>query len=57
MKNEMRALLAAAALDRGTVVLRSETRNQRDEIAQVLTSKLVVHRKPQAPVLSNNSIL
>jgi acyl dehydratase len=36
--------------DRGIVVLRSETRTQRDEIVQVLTSKLVVPRKPQAPV-------
>ena len=32
--------------DRGIVVLRSETRNQRDEVVQVLTSKLVVPRRP-----------
>ena len=31
--------------DRGIVVLRSETRNQRDEVVQVLTSKLVVPRR------------
>ncbi len=31
--------------DRGIVTLRSETRNQRGEIAQVLTSKLVVMRR------------
>ncbi|WP_246777209.1 MaoC family dehydratase [Microvirga sp. VF16] len=30
--------------DRGIVILRSETRNQRGEIVQVLTSKLVVPR-------------
>ena len=36
--------------DRGIVVLRSETRNQRGEAVQVLTSKLVVPRKAQAPV-------
>lgn len=31
--------------DRGIVTVRSETRNQRGEIAQVLTSKLVVMRR------------
>jgi acyl dehydratase len=31
--------------DRGMVVLRSETRNQRDEVVQVLTAKLVVPRR------------
>ena len=31
--------------DRGTVTLRSETRNQRDEIVQILTAKLVVQRR------------
>ena len=31
--------------DRGTATLRSETRNQRDEIVQVLTAKLVVPRR------------
>jgi len=34
--------------DRGIVVLRSETRNQRGEVVQVLTSRLVVPRKPKA---------
>jgi len=34
--------------DRGIVVLRSETRNQRGEAVQVLTSRLVVPRKPPA---------
>ena len=32
--------------DRGMVVLRSETRNQRGEVVQVLTAKLVVPRRP-----------
>ncbi|CAL92808.1 MaoC family dehydratase [Azoarcus olearius] len=32
--------------DRGIVTLRSETRNQRGEILQVLTSRLVVPRRP-----------
>jgi len=36
--------------DRGIVVLRSETRNQHGDVVQVLTSKLVVPRKAQAPV-------
>jgi acyl dehydratase len=31
--------------NRGMVTLRSETRNQRGEIAQVTTAKLVVHRR------------
>ncbi|MCI4680804.1 dehydratase, partial [Rhodoblastus acidophilus] len=31
--------------DRGMVVVRSETRNQRGEVAQVLTAKLVVTRR------------
>jgi len=30
----------------GIVVLRSETRNQRDEVVQVMTAKLVVPRRP-----------
>jgi hypothetical protein len=34
--------------DKGIVVLRNETRNQRGEVVQVLTAKLVVPRKPQA---------
>jgi acyl dehydratase len=32
--------------DRGLVTLRSETRNHRDEVVQVLTAKLVVPRRP-----------
>lgn len=32
--------------DRGIVTVRSETRNQRGEVVQVLTSKLVVPRRP-----------
>jgi acyl dehydratase len=32
--------------DRGMVTLRSETRNQRDEVVQTLTVKLVVPRRP-----------
>jgi acyl dehydratase len=34
--------------DRGTVRVRSETLNQRDEVVQVLTSKLVVPRRASA---------
>ncbi len=34
--------------NKGIVVLRSETRNQNDEIVQVLTSRLVVSRKSGA---------
>jgi len=34
--------------DRGIVALRSETRNQRGEAVQILTSKLVVPRRPVA---------
>jgi acyl dehydratase len=32
--------------DRGIVTVRSETRNQKGEVVQVLTSKLVVPRRP-----------
>jgi acyl dehydratase len=32
--------------DRGMVRMRTETRNQKDEIVQVLTALLVVHRRP-----------
>jgi acyl dehydratase len=32
--------------ERGRVLMRSETRNQRDEIVQTLTSRLVVLRRP-----------
>jgi acyl dehydratase len=41
--------------DRGIVVLHSETRNQRGEVVLVLTAKLVVPRKPQAPASPSNS--
>ena len=34
--------------DRGTVVLRSETRNQGGEVVQILTARLVVPRRPRA---------
>jgi acyl dehydratase len=34
--------------DRGIVLVRSETRNQKGEVVQVLTSKLVVPRRPAA---------
>jgi acyl dehydratase len=34
--------------DRGIVKVRNETRNQRDEIAQILICRLVVLRRPQA---------
>jgi acyl dehydratase len=40
--------------DKGIVVLRNETRNQRGEVVQVLTAKLVVPRKPQASAPSSN---
>ncbi|MGO9392878.1 MaoC family dehydratase [Rhodoblastus sp.] len=33
--------------DRGTITLRSETRNQRGEVAQVFTAKLVVPRRSE----------
>nr|WP_244884922.1 MaoC family dehydratase [Singulisphaera acidiphila] len=32
--------------DRGIVTLRSETRNQEDQVVQILTAKLVVPRRP-----------
>jgi acyl dehydratase len=32
--------------DRGIVTVRSETRNQNGEVSQILTSKLVVPRRP-----------
>jgi acyl dehydratase len=40
--------------DKGIVVLRNETRNQRGEVVQVLTAKLVVPRKPQASASPSN---
>ena len=36
--------------DRGMVTLRSETRNQRGDVVQILTAKLVVPRHPAASV-------
>lgn len=41
--------------DKGIVVVRNETRNQRGEVVQVLTAKLVVPRKPQASASLSNS--
>jgi acyl dehydratase len=35
--------------ERGTVTVRSETLNQRGEIVQAMTAKLVVQRRPAAP--------
>src|SRR5919108_332481 len=35
--------------DSGIVIVRSETRNHRDEIVQILTAKLVVPRRPTEP--------
>jgi acyl dehydratase len=35
--------------DRGIVTFRSETRNQRGEVVQVFTGKLVVPRRPSSP--------
>ena len=40
--------------DKGIVVLRNETSNQRGEVVQVLTAKLVVPRKPQASASPSN---
>jgi acyl dehydratase len=41
--------LSRSRPDRGIVRMRSETRNQRDEIVQVLTSRLVVLRGAKTP--------
>jgi acyl dehydratase len=38
--------------DRGMVRVRSETRNQRDEVVQVLIAKLVVPRRAAAPAVN-----
>ena len=35
--------------DRGMATMRSETRNQRGEVLQILTAKIVVPRRPGAP--------
>ena len=40
--------------DKGIVVLRNETRNQRGEVVQVLTATLLVPRKPQASTCPSN---
>ena len=37
--------------DRGTLKVRSETRNQRDEIVQVLLARLIVPRRVARPQL------
>ena len=42
--------------DQGIVILRNETRNQRGEVVQILTAKLVVPRKPQASASPSNPI-
>ena len=34
--------------DRGIVTLRSETRNQRDEVVQIFVAKIIVPRRPSA---------
>ena len=44
----MRARTVSSRPDRGMVVMRSETLNQRDEAVQTLTAKLVVSRRPGA---------
>jgi acyl dehydratase len=33
--------------DRGTVKVRSETRNQREEVVQILTARMLVPRRPR----------
>jgi acyl dehydratase len=38
--------LSRSRPDRGMVTMRSETRNQRGDVLQILTSKLVVPRRP-----------
>ncbi|MGC9270494.1 MaoC family dehydratase [Acidiphilium sp.] len=40
---------SASRPDRGRVVMRSETRNQRGEVVQVLTARLVVPRRLETP--------
>jgi acyl dehydratase len=39
---------SASRNDRGTVVMRNETRNQRDEIVQQFTARLIVFTRPAA---------
>ena len=34
--------------DRGMITVRSETRNQRGEVVQILTAKLIAYRRPSA---------
>ena len=43
---------SASRPDRGRIVVRSETINQRGEVVQVLTAKLIVPRQEQKAVLS-----
>ena len=42
------AKVSASHPERGTVTVRSETLNQKDEVVQVMTARLVVPRKPTA---------
>jgi acyl dehydratase len=42
--------------DRGMVRVRSETRNQRDEVVQVLVSRLVVPRRATAPSVARGEV-
>jgi acyl dehydratase len=42
--------------DRGTVKVRSETRNQRGEVVQVLIAKLIVPRRVAAPARSGIAV-
>lgn len=42
--------------DRGMVRVRSETRNQRDEVVQVLVSKLIVPRRVTTPSASRSEV-
>ena len=42
--------------DRGMVRVRSETRNQRDEVVQVLVSRLVVPRRATAPSAARSEV-
>jgi acyl dehydratase len=42
------AKVSASHPERGMVTVRSETLNQRDEVVQIMTARLVVPRKPTA---------
>ena len=37
--------------DRGTIKVRSETRNQREEVVQILTARMIVPRRPVTPAV------